>query len=166
MLDIVFVCGVRGYHQYRTIWSPVFNEVLPARPEQHNPHDCYAIAVTKHFPGTLAESVVGHLPREISRLTYFLIMHGARASCKVMDVHYRRSPLIQGGLEISVEVTGEMDISEENVLALEKYKVLIEGYYQEPMDGKFPDATASISEKLKDGDDVDDDVEKTDNEDD
>ena len=65
-----------------------------------------------------------------------------------------------------MEVTVEMDISEENVLALEKYKALIEGYYQEPMDGKFPDATASILEKLKDGDDVDDDVEETDDEDD
>ena len=47
--------------------------------------------------------------------TYFLIMHGTRALCKVMDAHYRRFPLIQGGLEIPVEVTVEMDISEENV---------------------------------------------------
>ena len=52
---------------------------------------------------------------EISRFTYFLIMHGTRALCKVMDAHYRRGPLIQGGLEILVEVTVEMDISEENV---------------------------------------------------
>ena len=107
--------------------------------------------------------MVGHLPREISRFTYFLIMHGTRASCKVMDVHYRRSPHIQGSLEIPVEVTVEMDISEENVLAMEKYKALIEGYYQEPMNGKFPDATASILEKLKDDDNG---VEETDDEND
>ena len=31
--------------------SSRLNEVLPARPEHHNPHDCYAIAVTKHFSG-------------------------------------------------------------------------------------------------------------------
>ena len=66
----------------------------------------------KDFSGSLAESVVGSLPCEVSRFTYFHIMHGARALCKVMDVHYRRSPLIQGGLEIPVEVTVEMDISE------------------------------------------------------
>ena len=60
--------------------------------------------------------MVGHLPREISRFTYFLIMHGTRVSCKVMEMHYRRSPHIQGSLEIPVEVTVEMDISEENVL--------------------------------------------------
>ena len=28
---------------------------------------------------------------------------------------------------------------------MEKYKALIEDYYQEPMDGKFPDATESIN---------------------
>ena len=70
-------------------------------------------------------------------------MHGTTASCKVMDAHYRRFPLIQGGLEITVEVTVEMDISEENIHAMEKYKALID-YYQEPMDGKFHDATESI----------------------
>ena len=66
------------------------------------------------------------------------MMHGARASCKVMDAHYRRFPLIQGCLEIPVEVTIEMDITEENVLAMEKYKALTEDYYQEPKDQKFP----------------------------
>ena len=42
-----------------------------------------------------------------------------------MDVHIKRSPLIQGGLEIPVKVTVEMNTSEENVLALEMYKDLI-----------------------------------------
>ena len=47
-------------------------------------------------------------------------------SCMVQGngVHYRRFPLIQGGVEIPVEVTVEMDICEENVLAIEKYKAL------------------------------------------
>ena len=73
------------------------------------------------------------------------MMHGARASCKVMDAHYRRFLLIQGSLEIPVEVTIEMDITEENVLAMEKYKALTEDYYQEPMDQKFPIPTESIN---------------------
>ena len=54
-------------------------------------------------------------------------MHGARASYKVIDVHYGRFPLIQGGLEIPVT---RNVISEENILAMEKYKALIEDYYQ------------------------------------
>ena len=72
-------------------------------------------------------------------------MHGARASCKVMDTHYRRFPLIQGSLEIPVEVTIEMDITEENVLAMEKYKALTEDYYQEPMGQRFRNPTESIN---------------------
>ena len=65
---VSFECGVRGYHEYRTIWNPRLNEVLPATPEHHIPHDCFAVAVKKHLPGSLAvDSVVGHLPREISR---------------------------------------------------------------------------------------------------
>ena len=44
-----------------------------------------------------------------------------------------------------MEVTLEMDITEENVLAMEKYKALTEDYYQEPMDQKFPIPTESIN---------------------
>ena len=150
-------------------WNPRLNEVLPATPEHHNPHDCFAVAVKKHLPGSLAvDCVVGHLPREISRFTYFLIVHGARVSCRVVDAHHRRSPLIQGGLEIPVEVTVEMDISEENVLAMEKYKTLIKDkeHYQEPIDGKYPDATAAILQKLKTDSDDDLDEETSDEDED
>ena len=139
-----FLCGIRGYH-----------EILRAQLELHNPHDSYAIAVMKKLPGMLAESVVGHLPREISRLTYFIILHGGRASCKIKSVQYRRSPLIQGGLEIPAEVTIEMDISENNVIALQKYEELVHHNYKEPVDGAFEDATDSILAALKHDSDSD-----------
>ena len=72
----------------------------------------------KHLPGALVYTVVGHhLPREVSRFTYFIISHGARVFCKVVEVNPRRSPLIQGGLEIPIEVTVETDV---------KYKSLVD----------------------------------------
>ena len=37
--------------------------------------------------------------------------------CKVIEVNHRRSPLIQGGLEIPIEET-EIDDSEQNILAI------------------------------------------------
>ena len=157
-----FACGCRGYHEYRASWTPVLDEVLPAKCEPLNPHDSYAVAVMKCFPGTLADCVVGHLPCEISRFTHFVIAHGARVSCKVTDVHYRQSPLIQGGLEIPIKVIVEMDISEQNILAIEKYKTLVEGHYEEPVDGKYPDATSAILEALKS---PSDDEDSTDSED-
>ena len=65
--------------------------------------------------------------------------------------NFRRSPLVQGGLEIPAEITVEMDISEENVQAMKKYEALVtvvEEYYKEPVDGKFEDATAAILQSL------------------
>lgn len=109
----------------------------------------YAIATKKRFPGFSSDSVVGHLPREVSRITHFIILHGGRVSCRVTDAHHRRSPLVQGGLEIPAEITVEMDISKENVQAMKKYEALVEEYYKEPVDGKFEDATAAILQSLK-----------------
>jgi hypothetical protein len=72
-----FFCGIRGYHEYRSRWAPVANEILVVRHEARNRYDCYALAVMKRLYSTLADSVVGHLPREISQFLYFIIVHGA-----------------------------------------------------------------------------------------
>ena len=45
-------------------------------------------------------NIVGHLPMEISRITKFLLDRGARIKATLKSTHYRRSPLVQGGLEI------------------------------------------------------------------
>ena len=142
-ISIKFLCGLRGYHEYCSVWTPVLNEVLRAKQENSNPHNHYAIAVTKQHG--LRQQVIGHLPREISRFTWFIIDHGASVSVKVVDVHQRRSPLVQGGLEIPIEVCIVMKLSDENKKALETYKTLIGENYEEPdADGKFPDFTASV----------------------
>ena len=145
-VKFTFSCGLRGYHEYRSVWRPSLNEVLPAKHERNNPHDQYAIAAFKQRPGFLREEIVGHLPREISRFTYFIIVHGGVVTVKVIDVNHRRSPLIQGGLEIPVEISVEMENNNENKLALGIYESLVNEHYKEPMDGEFDDATASILE--------------------
>ena len=76
-IQVTFLCGLRRYHEYRFTWSPSVNEVLRARLERNNHYDRYTIATTKQLLGFLTKSVVGHLPQEISRLTYFIILHGA-----------------------------------------------------------------------------------------
>ena len=68
---------------------------------------------------------------------------------KVLDAHHRRSPLIQGGIEIPVEVTVEMAATEENRLALAKYKAMTAERYKEPVDGKYEDATAGLGSELE-----------------
>ena len=143
-LKITFLCGLRGYHEYRTVWNPVLNEKLHARQQRNNPHDRYAIAALYRQPETGREEIVGHLPREVSRFTSFIINHGAAVSVQVVDVNYRRSPLVQGGLEITIEVSVVMPSSDANKQAIEIYRTLIGEHYEEPTDRKFPDATAAI----------------------
>ena len=38
-----------------------------------NLHDRYAMAAYKRLPGQLADSIIGHLPREISRPTLVFV---------------------------------------------------------------------------------------------
>ena len=120
-----FSCGLRGYHEYRSAWIPAIGEELVAQHESHNAYDRYTIAVLKLLPGTIRPAVVGHFLREISRFTYYIIIHGGRVSCQVIDVNYRRSPLVQGGLEIPIQVTVDMDAGENNLQALKKYEYLV-----------------------------------------
>ena len=61
------------------------------------------------------------------------VLHDATAKVKASDTKYRRSPLIQGGLEIPVEVETQMENSSENRQALSKYKTLIAENYHELM---------------------------------
>ena len=38
-------------------------------------------------------------------MVYFIMVHGASVAVKVIDTHHRRSPLVEEGLEIPVEVS-------------------------------------------------------------
>lgn len=75
--------------------------LLQTKREEQNEHDPYSIALL--LPGT--ETVVGHIPREISRLCYYFMQHNGNLSAKVTTVQKRRSPIEQGGLEIPIVVT-------------------------------------------------------------
>lgn len=47
---------------------------------------------------------VGHLPKELSRVTKYFLDRGFTMKCKLTSNHCRRSPLVQGGLAITCEV--------------------------------------------------------------
>ena len=52
-----FHCGLRCFHVYKEVWSPIVGEVLRC---------CHAIAAIKRLPGRLTDCTIGHLPRDIS----------------------------------------------------------------------------------------------------
>ena len=154
-IQFVFLCGLRGYHEYRSIWTPTLHEVLQAKQESGNAYHRFAIACTKKLPSRLTESFIGHLPR----YTYYIILHGAKVTAMVMDTHPRRLLLVQGGLEIPIQVIVEMELTEKNQQCLDKYETLVGEKYKEPVDGKFEDATDSILQRLKEPEDCGEDMD-------
>ena len=75
-------------------------------------------------------------------------MHGANVTATVVSTKERRSPLIQGGIEIPVYIKVEMDTPTENEQTVKFYKDFVEKNYAEPIDGKFKDATGEILKAL------------------
>ena len=69
-------------------------------------------------------------------------------SRQVTDIHHRRSPLVQGGLEIPIQVTVTMDLGEGNVKVMMKYEDLVNEQYKESVNGTFDDVTKSVLEAL------------------
>ena len=123
-----FTSAVRGYHYYRTFWKPEPNQILNCYYENDNAFDRFAIKVCEFGK----EIPVGHLPKEISRVTKYLLDRGATATATLTGEHYRRSPLVQGGLEIPCKVSVTMPGTVSNLLVLEKYWQLVEELYTEP----------------------------------
>ena len=70
----------------------------------------------------------GHLPREISRPMEFYLARGA----KISSVKYRRSPLLQGGLELSCLVLVSIPPTVLNEKLIDRYMPLVQSSYVEP----------------------------------
>ena len=98
----VFVhpASIRGYHVYCSIWEAEADELLSTLQDRGNVHDRFAVAVKKEG------LMVGHLPREVSKLCWFFIRRGGTITCRVTG-RRRRSRLEQGGLEIPCDLTFE-----------------------------------------------------------
>ena len=78
----------------KEVWKPILRERLNLSHERKNLHDRYAIAAYKRLPGLLADSIIGHLPKEISRPTRFLLLRGGVAFAEVINTMHRRSLLV------------------------------------------------------------------------
>ena len=66
-------------------------------------YDPYALALLTKLAETILEmDIVGHLPREISRLCRYFVNYGGKLEVRVTDINYSRSPIPSGGLEIPI----------------------------------------------------------------
>ena len=123
-----FTSAVRGFHYYRRYWRPEVEQKLNCYHERNNPFDRFAIKCC----AIGNEETVGHLPKEISRATKFFMDRGASVVIQLTSEHYRRSPLVQGGIEIPCKVTATIPGTVSNVLCMERYKELVTTLYTEP----------------------------------
>lgn len=85
---------IRGYHVYKEIWEAPVGQVLECAREPLNPKDRYAVAVKR--TGT----IVGHLPRSISKVCSVFLRRGGVITCTVSGPRRYSSDLLQGGLEV------------------------------------------------------------------
>ena len=114
----VFSAAVRGFHVYRDIWNPQIDEELICLHEERNLFDMFSIKTCR----TSDRAIVGHLPREISRPTKYLIDRGAKVTAKLSSTNYRKSPLFQGGLEIPCIVTVSLPASIKGHMLIQRYQ--------------------------------------------
>ena len=64
-------------------------------------------------------------------------MYGPVVTVKVLDTHHCRSPLVQGSLEIPIQVIVKMERNSQNKDTLSRYEALVNQYYKEPVDGNL-----------------------------
>ena len=102
-----FHTGLRGFHVYsNTINSrPYVGQKLTFKREHDNRHDKFAVAGKTMVKGKIGLIIVGHIPRELSRYTWYAIQEEVKFEAVVHEAKPKLSPLVQGGLEIPMKVT-------------------------------------------------------------
>lgn len=72
---------VKGYHVYRSFWTPIIDEILETRRQPENQMDKYAVCVLKDA------RVVGHLKKgsngRFAKTIFYFLRSDAHAKCSV-----------------------------------------------------------------------------------
>ena len=80
----------------------------------------------------IVKRIDGHLPREISCPIKYLIDREVKITAKLSSIHYRRSLLFQGGLDIPCEVTVTISVSIKRNLLMQHYEKMVHEFYCQP----------------------------------
>ena len=110
---------IRGYHVYKEIWEPTIGEELCCEREVGNPKDPLAVAVIKPIAGE--NTIVGHVPRNISSLCSLFIRRSGAIKCFVEGSRRYSADLPQGGMEIPCKLV----FSTKSAVDSEKLKKLV-----------------------------------------
>ena len=117
--------------------------MLACSHEENNPHDPFAIKTCQLDSG----KIVGQSPMELSRISKFILDRGAKIEAKLREIQNRRSPLVQGGLEIPYNLVIRMPNTMKSAELLKKYLKLFENCYVEAQEIVILGTFGSKSEK-------------------
>ena len=74
--------SVKGYHEYKSIWTPKIGEILSTEREPGNLVDKYAVCVKKE------NEIVGHLPLgkdgKFAKTVFYFLRADEYGSCNVL----------------------------------------------------------------------------------
>ena len=81
---IDIVSNIKGYHVYKSVWTPTLQEHVHGEIEPHNAVDKYAVAVKKD------EKVIGHLPfgenGKFAKTIFYFLRADPYAKCNITVV--------------------------------------------------------------------------------
>ena len=104
-VELVIHCASSGFHEYRKIWSPKFGQKLNIKRDKINLFDPYATGLYCEIKGKIEIlTLVGHLPREISRFCKYFLEYNVELDATVRSTKFRRSPLPKGGQEVPIKL--------------------------------------------------------------
>ena len=119
--SVEYQCAVRGYQVYKSVWEPKESEMVSCSHEVNNIYDMFAVKTCLRDENG-KEQIIEDLPLELSVFTKYFLDCGAIVTVKSFSTHYRRSVLVQGGLEIHCMVKAKMIATEKNKRYLELVK--------------------------------------------
>ena len=93
-VEYEWVSCIRGHHIYYPVWTSYVEEQLVCIREPLNSIDRFAVAVKKD------DSVVGHLPKKISKICLLFLRRRGSIRCRVTGSRRSSADLMQGRMEI------------------------------------------------------------------
>ena len=101
-----FITALRSFHVYHNTvnWNPYARQEIAFKCEFNNPYDKFAVCGKGMLPGKIVPVVIGHAPKKIPRFFWFAKQKGVKLLTVVDNTQVKRSPLVQGGLEILIRM--------------------------------------------------------------
>ena len=101
-----FVTSLHGFHAYHHTVSrnPYIEQEISFKRELNNTCDKCAICGKAILPGQIAPVVIGHVTKELSSHIWFTIQKGVKPSAFLENAKAQSSPLLQGGLEVLINM--------------------------------------------------------------